>query len=180
MKSRRYAYGLRISNKATVAEKALILAIFILMKKSLLLTCFFIILVCYQSFSQVVMNFNHVALAVKDLDKSAEFYQRVLELDEIVNRTENPERRWFSLGEGKELHLILDREVTVLDNMGVHMAVTTPDFDNFLENVRSSGTDYFDWSGKPETVSVRADGIRQIYIKDPDGYWIEINSVAVE
>ena len=34
---------------------------------------------------------------------------------------------------------------------------------------------YEDLAGKPQTVQVRVDGVKQIYFKDPDGYWIEVN-----
>jgi lactoylglutathione lyase len=146
------------------------------------LPCLFIVL-CFLSlnlFSQdnkVDFTFNHVALAVKDLDKSAGFYMKILYLKEINNGTQNTERRWFSLGEDKELHLILN-DSDVQTNMSIHMALNTPDFDTFLENVKNSDIPYFDWSGAPEKVSIRADGIKQIYLQDPDGYWIEINSTG--
>jgi lactoylglutathione lyase len=29
--------------------------------------------------------------------------------------------------------------------------------------------------GVPQTITTRADGIKQIYFQDPDNYWIEIN-----
>ncbi len=35
---------------------------------------------------------------------------------------------------------------------------------------------YSDWPGKPNTVNIRADGIKQIYFQDPDGYWLEVNN----
>jgi len=37
---------------------------------------------------------------------------------------------------------------------------------------------YSDWQGKPNTINARADGIKQIYLQDPDGYWIEVNNDA--
>ncbi len=35
-----------------------------------------------------------------------------------------------------------------------------------------------DWTGKKNRIQHRSDGVDQIYIQDPDGYWIEINTVA--
>ncbi len=32
-------------------------------------------------------SFNHLALSVKDVNRSAEFYSKVLQLPEIINRT---------------------------------------------------------------------------------------------
>jgi catechol-2,3-dioxygenase len=52
------------------------------------------------------MSFDHLALSVDDVEKSAEFYKTILNLDEITNKTKGEDIRWFSLDNGKELHLI--------------------------------------------------------------------------
>lgn len=124
------------------------------------------------------VTFDHVALSVKDVNRSAGFYGKVLGLREIANRTEVEGIRWFSLGEGKELHLIstLKSEVTV--NKAVHFAVTTSDFDPFIKRLTDLKIAYSDWPGTPDNISVRADGIRQVFLQDPDGYWIEVNSTG--
>ncbi len=127
-----------------------------------------------------VFTFDHVALSVLDLDRSAAFYAEVFNLEEIANRTEIPGIRWFSLGEGKELHLISVIQGPVTLNKAVHFALTTPDFDLFLENLNASGTSYSNFQGDAGSVTIRADNTRQIYLQDPDGYWIEVNSVAAD
>jgi lactoylglutathione lyase len=123
-------------------------------------------------------TFNHVALSVQDVDRSAGFYGNVLGLKEIVNRTEVEGIRWFSLGEGKELHLISVVKDPVSMNKAVHFALTTPDFDRFLEVLRESEIEYSNWPGLAGEVTIRADNTKQLYIQDADGYWIEVNSVA--
>lgn len=125
-------------------------------------------------------SFNHQALCVKDVQRSADFYKTVLGLPEITNRTEQAGIRWFSLGEGKELHLISTLKEDVKINKAVHLALTTPNFDAFVKSLNDLKISYSDWPGNVGKVNVRADGIKQIYIQDPDGYWIEINSVAVK
>ncbi|HZV69551.1 MAG TPA: hypothetical protein VFG10_08405 [Saprospiraceae bacterium] len=37
---------------------------------------------------------------------------------------------------------------------------------------------YSDWPGVKHKVNIRADGIKQIFFQDPDGYWIEVNSIG--
>lgn len=124
------------------------------------------------------MTFNHVAISVKNLDVSAEFYKQILNLTEITNRSQTEGIRWFSLGEGKELHLISVVKGEIIINKAVHFALTTPKFDAFISNLQSRYMVYSSWNGEDNTISERADGVKQVYIQDPDGYWIEVNSVA--
>ena len=123
-------------------------------------------------------TFNHLALSVADVDRSAEFYKDVLGLEEITNRTKMEGIRWFSFNEGKELHLISVIKEKVTINKAVHFALTTPDFDNFVKILESKDIKYSDWLGTEGKINIRADGIKQIFFQDPDGYWIEVNSVA--
>jgi len=123
-------------------------------------------------------SLDHVALSVQDVDRSAAFYKRVFDLNEILNRTEVDGVRWFSLGEGKELHLISVIKEPVTANKAVHFALTTPNFDHFLAMLNKSNINYSSWQGEAGVVTIRADNTRQLYLQDVDGYWIEINSVA--
>lgn len=122
-------------------------------------------------------KFNHLALSVKDLKRSAEFYITVLKLPEITNRTANPSIRWISLGDGKELHLITNTEPVTVPKT-VHLALSTSNLEDFQKHLRDLNIAYGDWGGTPNAVTTRADGIKQIYLQDPDGYWIEINNAA--
>ena len=122
-------------------------------------------------------NFNHVALSVKDVDHSADFYMKVLKLQEITNRSKLEGVRWFSLGEGKELHLISFVKEKVIINKAVHLALTTTNFDSFIKLLDSLKITYSDWAGTTYKINIRADGIKQVFFQDPDGYWIEVNSI---
>jgi len=123
-------------------------------------------------------SFNHLALSVKDVHRAADFYKNVLHLKEIENRTKNEGIRWISLGEGKELHLISTTPGEVKITKAVHLALTTPRFSDFVKELEEKKILFTDWPGTAGKVHVRPDGILQIYLQDPDGYWIEVNSVA--
>ncbi len=123
-------------------------------------------------------TFNHIALSVKDVEQSATFYKKVLQLQEITNKTKMDGIRWFSLGEGKELHLMSLLKEPVTINKAVHFALTTSNFDAFVKTLETKNIPYSDWPGTPNKVNLRADGIKQIYLQDPNGYWIEVNSVG--
>lgn len=144
----------------------------------LIMTLAFFGLIHAQEKSYGSFTFNHLALSVKDVNRSAGFYSKVLNLQEITNRTEWEGIRWFSMGEGKELHLISIIKEPVSTNKAVHLALTTHDFDAFIKTLENENIPYSDWPGKVNTVNIRTDGIKQIWIQDPDGYWIEVNSVA--
>jgi len=131
-----------------------------------------------QEVSSFNLTFNHLALSVKDVDRSAEFYKNILNLQEITNRAKIEGIRWFSFSDGKELHLIsiLSEKVTI--NKAVHFALTSSNFDALIKSLTEMNITYSDWPGTPNTINIRADGIKQIFFQDPDGYWIEVNNVA--
>lgn len=149
------------------------------MKKllSLILLLSFTVLTHAQSSTQIDFTFNHIALSVKDLNTAAAFYKKVFQLPEITNRTANPNIRWISLNEGKELHLISNAEPVTL-NKSVHLAFSTANLEAFQKRLTELKIPFGDWSGKVNTVTTRADGVKQIYLQDPDGYWIEINDAV--
>jgi lactoylglutathione lyase len=150
--------------------------------KALLIPLVFLLVLPVQAEEHTAFDitFNHVALSVADLDRSAAFYGDVFGLPEIANRTEIEGIRWFSLAEGKELHLISIGHKPLSLPKSVHFALTTTAFEAFVQRLRDSGVAFGDFAGSPGEVTLRADGTRQIYLQDPDGYWIEVNSVATD
>jgi len=119
--------------------------------------------------------FNHIALSVKDVDESIEFYQNLLHLKEIENTASDSKTRWLSMGEGKQLHLIPRPNSEIKINKAVHFALSTTDLDAFIIKLNELEIDYSDWPDTPNKDYIRKDGIRQVYFQDPNGYWIEIN-----
>ena len=119
--------------------------------------------------------FNHIALSVKDVDVSIEFYQKVLQLKEIKNTASDSKTRWLSFTDNKQLHLIPRPNFEIKINKAVHFALTTPDLNSFVKHLKELKIDYSDWLDTPNKDYIRKDGIKQVYFQDPNGYWIEIN-----
>lgn len=121
------------------------------------------------------VTFDHYAINVDDVDQSVAFYQRVLGLSEIPDGTKKDNIRWLSLGHGLSLHVIeTDRSLIRLQK-GVHLSVSVADFDRFVAHLRALPLQFFSWQGVPMQSNGRPDGVRQVYFKDPDGYWVEVN-----
>lgn len=127
---------------------------------------------------QSPLTFDHYSITVSDLDTSARFYKTVLSLPEIENKTQKKTIRWFSMGEGAELHLIEGNTDEIQMIQRIHLALKTTDLDGLITKLDEHEIYYASAYGKPKTYNVRPDGIRQIYFQDPDGYWIEINDVS--
>lgn len=124
------------------------------------------------------LSFDHYTIKVGNLKASASFYSNVLGLKEIENRTKKPHIQWFSLGNGTELHLVEGETIKIQTNVGVHLALKLADFDDFIEHLKSHNVTPHNSKGKPNKITTRTDGVRQVYFPDPDGYWVEVNEAA--
>ena len=148
--------------------------------KKIIQLCFAISLAGWLQAQDTVsfkFSVNHLAISVKEVNRSAEFYIKVLNLPEITNRSKIEGIRWFVLGDGRELYLISVIKENITINKALHLGLSTASFDKFVKRLDTLKIPYSDWPGKPNTVNIRADGIKQIFFQDPDGYWIEVNSV---
>jgi lactoylglutathione lyase len=47
--------------------------------------------------------------------------------------------------------------------------------EDFAKRLKEADLMYEDVKGQANSVTTRADGVKQIYFKDPDGYWLEVN-----
>ena len=144
------------------------------MKKILIILIAFL---GYNSSAQTnTFSFNkdHDALLVEDLSRSAKFYSEVLGLEEIDNGGLPASIRWFQLKDSVQIHLIESEEVPA-SHKGVHMSLNTSELDEFMKFLQEHNIAFENWPGESKTTNTRPDGIKQIYLQDPDGYWIEIN-----
>lgn len=124
------------------------------------------------------LTFDHITITIQNLKASANFYGDILGLKEIENRTRKPHIRWFSLGDGSELHVVEGNTRGIETHIGVHLALNLSDFDAFLSHLRSYNITHHNSKGIRDTITTRADGVRQVYFQDPDGYWIEVNEAG--
>ena len=112
------------------------------------------------------LTFNHLAISVKDVNRSSEFYKNILKLKEIENRAKLEGVRWFSTEDGKELHLISIIKEPIVLNKAIHIAFTTSNFDAVIKTLNEMNITYSDWPGNLNKINIRADGIKQIFFQE--------------
>ena len=120
------------------------------------------------------LNKDHDAIQVKDVNASARFYGEILGLKEIPNGGLGDHIRWFQLGDKTQIHLIESEELPKKVK-GVHMALSTSNLEQLMSFLKEKEIPFENWPGDTNTTNTRPDGIKQIYLQDPDGYWIEVN-----
>ena len=146
------------------------------MKKSpyfiVLFTCFFIM---GQSSTAQSPQFNHQTIFVVDMNKSAEFYEKAMMLKRISEPFHDNRHIWLRIGEHSQLHIVQGAERVVDHDINIHMAFTVPSVEEFAKHLDGLHIKYGNWAQSSTQPQVRPDGIKQIYLQDPDGYWIEVN-----
>lgn len=124
---------------------------------------------------KVKPTLNHIALYVVDLKKSTDFYQRLVQLDTIPEPFHDGRHTWFSIGPLSHLHLIQGAKKYSIHDKNSHLCFTVASVPEYIKNLERNKIEYENWAGQKMQVTKRVDGVYQIYFKDPDGYWIEIN-----
>src|SRR3954467_14899298 len=118
---------------------------------------------------------EHIAVYVNNLEVSTNFYKNILQLDTIPEPFHDGRHTWFSIGGKSQLHLISGAAKDIVHDKNSHLCFRVPSMDAFISRLKAAGVSYEDWPGNKQSVNTRPDGVKQIYFKDPDGWWIEIN-----
>jgi len=124
------------------------------------------------------LRLDHIALWVRDLDESAAFYTALPGIREVPNPMGGTHIRWFEYASGQRFHMQAGDISTTHVEKGTHFAFSVDDFDAALDHIRGRGLAWSDFKGTPGAINVRPDGMRAIFLEDPNGYWIEINDFA--
>lgn len=149
------------------------------MKKCFLIVLLFLVSKNIEA-QEIIPSFDHHALAVKDIETSDQFYQKILQLKTINTPVNNPLIKWFSLGGNLQLHLIQTENLDIKTHKANHFSVHVEDIHEFVAFLNKNAIVYWDWVGNKGEFAIRPDGVKQVYIQDPDGYWIEINDAKYE
>ena len=140
----------------------------------------FAILIGFVSFNCIAQSnqkvlLNHIAVYVVDLKISTAFYKDIIGLDTIPEPFHDGRHTWFSIGVKSHLHIISGAASKTVHEKNSHLCFSVPSVPDFVKVLVKNKVEYENWAGEKMAITTRVDGVKQIYFKDPDGYWIEIN-----
>lgn len=130
---------------------------------------------CQKLLSQQKPVLNHIAVYVVDLKISTAFYRDIVGLDTIPEPFHDGRHTWFSIGVKSHLHVISGATSKTNHDKNAHLCFSVASVAEFIKVLSKYKIEYESWAGEKMAVTNRVDGVKQIYFKDPDGYWIEIN-----
>lgn len=124
------------------------------------------------------IKINHIAIHVADLKRSQLFYSGVLGLKMIEEPFKDGLHAWYDIGGGASVHLI--EELSLIPPVQIsktnHLCFSVSDMDAFIQNLERKSCSFENWAGDQGKIHIRPDGIQQIFFRDPDNYWIEVNN----
>ncbi len=123
---------------------------------------------------------DHIALLVRDLDESVAFLTGVLGLTEMPNPMGGTTIRWIDIGDGRRFHLQAGDISRTHVEKSTHFALSSTQFDATLARFRADGIAFSDMRGTPGAINTRPDGMRAVFLQDPNGYWFEINDFTAQ
>jgi lactoylglutathione lyase len=122
------------------------------------------------------LRLDHIALLVRDLDESAAFYTAIPGIREVPNPMGGKDFRWFEFGPNQRFHMQAGDIGRTYVEKNTHFAFSAEgNFDAVLAALKEKGLAWSDMRGTPGAINVRPDGMRAVFLQDPNGYWIEIN-----
>ena len=149
------------------------------MKKiiSLVLATVVLVFFAFASYGQNKQKpiLNHIAHYVVNLKTSTDFYMNIVGLDTIPEPFHDGRHTWFSVGYKSHLHLIQGAKEVSIKEKNNHLCFSLASVTDFVKVLEKNKIEYENWAGEKMAVTNRVDGVKQIYFKDPDGYWLEIN-----
>ncbi len=121
-----------------------------------------------------ILHINHIAIHVNDIELSKSFYKNILLLNEKERPAFDFPGAWFSVGINQELHLIgnLNQDV-ISGSRSNHFAFEVENLKEWEKHLNEEKANF-------RPAKKRSDGALQIFIEDPDGYWIELFSIFYE
>ena len=120
-------------------------------------------------------HFSHQTIFVTDLNRAGDFYEKVLQLKKIQEPFHDNKHIWFRISEHGQLHVVSGAKEDIPHDINIHLAFSVPSMAAFTKHLDEAHVKYGNWAQTSAAPQLRPDKVQQIYLQDPDGYWIEIN-----
>ena len=131
---------------------------------------------CRLAMAQPDTSVNHVALYVFDLQKSVDFYKNVLGLQQLPEPFKDGKHVWLQMGPHSQLHIIQGAAKVEPHDKNSHLAFSVKDLKKFMARLDNTGVRYGSWTSDEKRTTARPDGVEQVYLQDPDNFWVEVNN----
>jgi lactoylglutathione lyase len=129
----------------------------------------------YAQSNKPVARINHTAIFVKDLKTTKAFYENIIGLDTIPEPFHDGKHAWYNIGPSVSMHVIQGASEKKEYYKNQHTCFSVASVDAFTEILKKNKIGWEDVAGKKNSITTRIDGVKQLWLQDPDGYWIEIN-----
>jgi catechol 2,3-dioxygenase-like lactoylglutathione lyase family enzyme len=116
---------------------------------------------------------SHVSITVTDVAKARDFYPGLLGFPEIPRPAFDFPGIWYSLGGDLQLHIILNDQLVRPAGERERIVARYPHFALWTEDVDGTARRFEELGLVCRDVVSGPTGLRQLFIKDPDGNMIE-------
>src|SRR5262245_46496136 len=127
-----------------------------MIKKSKIKFGFLLSLVCLvpaalvlsqSSASNKLVEFDHTTVHVRDLQKSAEFYQKAVGLERIPEPFKDGKHVWFRIGAHQQLHVVGGATEVVPQDIDVHFAFRVASLPDLMARLDQMQVKYRNFKG---------------------------------
>src|ERR1700694_5211364 len=133
--------------------------------KKIILSCLIVIIagifIAQKSLAQTMQRpaFNHLTIYVVDLQKSSDFYEKVMQLEKIPEPFHDNRHTWFKIGEHSPLHVVSGAKEIIPHDINIHLAFSVASLEIFMKHLDESQVKYGNWKGDSKEPQVRPDKI---------------------
>ncbi len=121
------------------------------------------------------VSFDHMALYVRNLDTSMQFYTQLFHFDTLPHPKLELRYQWYKVGEGSAIHMVEGLKDTVNIPFFTHFCFSVTSIDDFAKLLDRYGIKYYSGPDRKKGFRLRNDGVKQLFFQDPDKYWVEVN-----
>ncbi|RYE29272.1 MAG: VOC family protein, partial [Sphingobacteriaceae bacterium] len=97
--------------------------------------------------AQVSPTVDHITVYVVDLQKSADFYKKVMLLKEIPEPFHDQRHVWLRIGAHTQLHIVKGAKEIAKRDINIHLAFTVPVIEDFAAHLDKMNIKYGNWKG---------------------------------